>query len=236
MAGELGGITVIVVDDAIHPHEAFWDLIADGAPTLPPVPTTPDTPGLLIYTSGTTGAPKGALHGHRVLLGHLPGFELSHNFFPQDDDRFWTPADWAWIGGLMDALMPSWFHGRPVVAAGRGRFDPEWALRLMTDARIRNVFFPPTVLKLMRQAQPEPAKVVAALDDVRRRAARRGDPELGAGHARRDDQRDLRPDRGQLRGRQLPRGLGRPPGLDGPSVPRPRRRGHRCRRAAAAGG
>ena len=159
VAGELGGITVIVADDAIHPHEAFWDLIADGAPTLPPVPTTPDTPGLLIYTSGTTGAPKGALHGHRVLLGHLPGFELSHNFFPQDDDRFWTPADWAWIGGLMDALMPSWFHGRPVVAAGRGRFDPEWALRLMTDAKIRNVFFPPTVLKLMRQAQTEPAKV-----------------------------------------------------------------------------
>jgi acetyl-CoA synthetase len=159
VAAELGGITVIVVDDAIHPHEAFWDLIADGAPTLRPVPTTPDTPGLLIYTSGTTGPPKGALHGHRVLLGHLPGFELSHNFFPQDDDRFWTPADWAWIGGLMDALMPSWFHGRPVIAAGRGRFDPEWALRLMTDTEVRNVFFPPTVLKLMRQAKSGPAEV-----------------------------------------------------------------------------
>ena len=74
-------------------------------------PTTPDTPALLVYTSGTTGAPKGALHGHRVLAGHLPGFELSHDFFPQPGDRIWTPADWAWIGGLYDVLMPALAHG-----------------------------------------------------------------------------------------------------------------------------
>ena len=59
-----------------------------------------------------------------MLLGHLPGFELSHNFFPQDDDRFWTPADWAWIGGLMDALMPSWFHGRPWWPPAAGASTP----------------------------------------------------------------------------------------------------------------
>ena len=64
--------------------------------------TGPDTPALLVYTSGTTGPPKGALHGHRVLAGHLPGFELSHDFFPRPGDRIWTPADWAWIGGLYD--------------------------------------------------------------------------------------------------------------------------------------
>ena len=78
--------------------------------------TTPDTPALLVYTSGTTGPPKGALHGHRVLAGHLPGFELSHDFFPQPGDRIWTPADWAWIGGLYDVVMPALAHGMPVVA------------------------------------------------------------------------------------------------------------------------
>ena len=71
------------------------------------VPTGADDPAVLIYTSGTTGPPKGALHAHRVLLGHLPGVQLPHDFFPQPGDRFWTPADWAWIGGLMDVLMPS---------------------------------------------------------------------------------------------------------------------------------
>ena len=71
---------------------------------------------MLIYTSGTTGAPKGALHAHRVLIGHLPGVEVPHHFFPQPGDCQWTPADWAWIGGLLDVMLPSLYHGVPVVA------------------------------------------------------------------------------------------------------------------------
>ena len=71
------------------------------------------------------------LHAHRALFGHLPGFELSHGFFPADGDVFWTPADWAWIGGLMDALVPTLYLGRPIVAGPRGRFDPELAARLI---------------------------------------------------------------------------------------------------------
>jgi len=30
------------------------------------------------------------------VLGHLPGVEFPHNFFPKKGDFFWTPADWAW--------------------------------------------------------------------------------------------------------------------------------------------
>lgn len=152
VAEELGGIELVLVDGVAPPHQGFWELIQSGSESLSAEPTELDTPALLIYTSGTTGAPKGALHGHRVLLGHLPGFELSHDHFPQHGDRFWTPADWAWIGGLMDALLPSWYHGRPVVAAAREKFDPEWALALMADEGVRNAFIPPTALKLMRQA------------------------------------------------------------------------------------
>ncbi|HEX6120845.1 MAG TPA: AMP-binding protein, partial [Dongiaceae bacterium] len=62
-----------------------------------PVDTASDDPAIIIYTSGTTGQPKGALHAHRVLLGHLPGVEMSHDLLPQVGDRIWTPADWAWI-------------------------------------------------------------------------------------------------------------------------------------------
>jgi len=153
------GAWVVSADGARAPHEGFWELVHDGVESFEPAATTPGTPALLIYTSGTTGAAKGALHGHRVLHGHLPGFELSHDFFPQPDDLFWTPADWAWIGGLMDALMPSWFHGRPVLAAHRDKFDPEWALSLMAKHRVRNTFLPPTALKIMRQAQVDVAGV-----------------------------------------------------------------------------
>lgn len=116
--------------------------------------TGPDDPAVLIYTSGTTGNPKGALHGHRVLLGHLPGVELSHNLLPQPGDRLWTPADWAWIGGLMDVLMPGLFHGVTVVACRFRKFTARAALDLMRDHQIRNAFLPPTALKLMR-LEPE---------------------------------------------------------------------------------
>lgn len=120
-----------------------------------PVDTAADDPAVLIYTSGTTGAPKGALHAHRVLLGHMPGVQLPHDFFPQPGDRFWTPADWAWIGGLFDVLMPSLYGGVPVLAGPSGKFDPEAAVALMARHGVRNAFLPPTALRLMRQAGVE---------------------------------------------------------------------------------
>ncbi|MGH8629368.1 MAG: acyl-CoA synthetase [Burkholderiales bacterium] len=112
--------------------------------------TRADDPALIIYTSGTTGPPKGAVHAHRTLLGHLPGVEFSHDFLGLDGDLMWTPADWAWIGGLIDVLFPAWHHGLPVVARRFEKFDPEAALDLMAHHAVRNAFLPPTALKMMR--------------------------------------------------------------------------------------
>ena len=93
--------------------------------------TRAEDPALIIYTSGTTGPPKGALHAHRVLLGHLPGVEMGFDLFPQAGDRIWTPADWAWIGGLLDVLMPALHHGVPVVAKRFEKLTGEAAFALM---------------------------------------------------------------------------------------------------------
>ena len=117
-------------------------------------PTSAQDPALIIYTSGTTGSPKGAVHAHRVLLGHMPGIFMSHQDFPQPGDLMWTPADWAWIGGLLDVLLPSLYRGIGVVALRFRKFDPERALELMRQVPIRNIFFPPTALRLMRQTIP----------------------------------------------------------------------------------
>jgi acetyl-CoA synthetase len=117
-----------------------------------PIETGPEDPAILIYTSGTTGPPKGALHGHRLLTGHLPGVEMSHDRLGQPGDVLWTPADWAWIGGLFDVLMPGLALGVPVVAARLAKFTPEAALDIVTRGHVRNVFFPPTALKMLKAA------------------------------------------------------------------------------------
>lgn len=115
-----------------------------------PVDTGPEDPAVLIYTSGTTGKPKGALHGHRILTGHLPGVELSHNFLGQEGDCLWTPADWAWIGGLFDVLMPGLALGVPVVAGRFDKFSGQACRDLIAREKVRNVFFPPTALRMLK--------------------------------------------------------------------------------------
>jgi len=142
------------------------DVLARAASDFTPVATTPDDPAMMIYTSGTTGPPKGALHGHRVLLGHLPGIEMPHEFFPRPDDRFWTPADWAWAGGLLDCLLPSLFYGVAVVARRLDRFDPEEAFDLMAKAQVRNAFIPPTALRMLRSAKSPRGRHALALRTV----------------------------------------------------------------------
>jgi acetyl-CoA synthetase len=132
--------------------KSFWSSIEAASPEFATVDTSADDPAIIIYTSGTTGNPKGALHAHRVLLGHLPNVEMVHEFLPKPGDVMWTPADWAWIGGLFDALFPAWYHGVPVVGYRARKFEPQAAMQLMADHGVRNVFLPPTALKLMRQA------------------------------------------------------------------------------------
>src|SRR5262244_1446975 len=159
VAKGLPGLTrVISVDPADADGVIAYERALHGVPdSFDPVATAAEDPAILIYTSGTTGPPKGALHAHRVLLGHLPAIEFYHEYFPQPDDRFWTPADWAWIGGLYDVLFPSWHYGVTVVAHRMRRFDAAHAFDLMARHRVRNAFLVPTMLKMMRQV-PSPRR------------------------------------------------------------------------------
>lgn len=146
---------VLSVDGAGEGVASFYDLLAKASPDFLAVDTAAEDPAMMIYTSGTTGQPKGALHAHRVLFGHLTGAELPHYPFPQEGDLYWTPADWAWAGGLLDVLLPSLHHGVPVVARRIEKFDPEEAFALMARVGVRNAFIPPTALRMMR-AVPSP--------------------------------------------------------------------------------
>ena len=142
----------LVAERASEATKPFWPSINAASSEFATVGTSSDDPGLIIYTSGTTGNPKGALHAHRVVLGHLPNVEMCHDFLPKPGDLMWTPADWAWIGGLVNALFAAWYHGVPIVGHRARKFEPQAAMQMMAELSIRNVFLPPTALKLMRQA------------------------------------------------------------------------------------
>lgn len=149
----LPDLTVVISADGRDGDAEDWEaLLAEASPEFAPVATGPDDPALMIYTSGTTGNPKGALHGHRVLPGHLPGVQMPHEFMPQPGDLAWTPADWAWAGGLLNMLLPALHFGVAVVARPVTRFEPDEAYRLMQDLGIRNAFVPPTALRMLRGA------------------------------------------------------------------------------------
>ena len=151
--------TVVAVGAAAGQGDADWaDLLASARGRFDPHDSAADDPAVLIYTSGTTGPPKGALIPQRALIGNLTGFVCSQNWFGldgADDEVFWSPADWAWTGGLMDALLPTLYFGRPIVA-WRGRFTPERAFDLLQRHRVTHTFLFPTALKAMMKAVPEP--------------------------------------------------------------------------------
>ena len=140
--------------------EDFYGLLQRASDSFESVQTMADDPAMIIYTSGTTGDPKGALLPHRTMIGHMPGVEFSHDFLGQEGDLIWSPADWAWIGGLVDVLFAAWQVGVPVIARRFDKFEPDAALDLMIRHSIRNVFMPPTALRMMRAI---PAKNFGAL-------------------------------------------------------------------------
>ncbi|MEQ1684844.1 MAG: AMP-binding protein [Burkholderiaceae bacterium] len=158
--------TIVAVGGAQGQGDIDWRAALEGeASSFTPVETRADDAAVLIYTSGTTGPPKGALIPHRALIGNLSGFVASQNWFPHVDKQgphfsddapvFWSPADWAWTGGLMDALLPTLYFGCEIVAY-QGRFFAETAFELMQRYRVTHTFLFPTALKAMMKTVPLP--------------------------------------------------------------------------------
>lgn len=154
LRSQLPSLQKVISIEGAGPDVIGFQAMIEGRPNVfEIVESGPDTPALMIYTSGTTGPPKGALHGHRVLAGHIPGFQLAHDYLPQPDDKVWTPSDWAWAGGLLNALLPALMLGVPVVSSPAQKFDPYMAFRIMAEMKVRNAFIPPTALRLLKAVE-----------------------------------------------------------------------------------
>lgn len=137
----------------------YQDALAHGSGNQEMAPTMAETPATLIFTSGTTGTPKGALHGHRVVHAHAAPLSLLHNGFPRPDDLLWSPADWAWAGGLIDCLFGALNSGSAILAYRARRFDPDETVRLLADYGVTNTFLPPTAIKMLQSTTPTSHKL-----------------------------------------------------------------------------
>jgi acetyl-CoA synthetase len=164
---------VLLVDGLSDGTSDFHTVLARASDRFDNVTTSSADPAFMNFTSGTTGPAKGVLKAHRAMIGVMPSIEFCHDFFPQQGDLFWSPADWSWLAGFMNILMPAWFHGKPVLAFRATSFDPEQALAMMVKHRVRNSLLTPTMLKMLRQVARLP-------DDLNLRSVVSGSEAVGA--------------------------------------------------------
>lgn len=140
-------------------HEAVipWrTLLARQLPDLKPLSTRPFGPALLMY--GPPGAaPLGALLPHGALIGSLPGFVASQNWFPQKGDIFWTPSTWSTHPGLVLGLLPALYFGLPVLSLA-GYVSAQRALEALERYQITNVLAPAAMLSAIMEYAPLPRR------------------------------------------------------------------------------
>ncbi len=143
----------IVCGDTVS-NEVEFDHCIDNQPeSFEPELTKTEDPALLMYTSGSTGMPKGLLHSHRIIHAYVPSLTLIYNMeLDYPEAIFWSPADWAWVGGLLDLVLPAWQHGQTVVSTMQ-RFSAQWAFEFMERHQITHSFMTPTALKRLAEVQ-----------------------------------------------------------------------------------
>jgi acyl-coenzyme A synthetase/AMP-(fatty) acid ligase len=126
-----------------------------------PHPTRADDPAYLVYTSGTTGYPKGALHAHRALLGHLPASRYWFDFQP-DGDRVLHSGKYNWTYVLGTGLMDPLYRGTTTIVH-EGPTDASTWPRLIATHGASIFIGVPTIYRQIVQKTPSRAADVPTL-------------------------------------------------------------------------
>jgi acetyl-CoA synthetase len=120
------------------------------------VTTRAEDPALLLYSPETGQPARGVLLAHRSLIGALPGFVASQNWFPQGAEVFWTALDWANASGLLCGVLPTLYFGRAIVGV-RGATTPGQAQQLLERYRVTHALAPGSVLRQLKLSVPSHA-------------------------------------------------------------------------------
>jgi acetyl-CoA synthetase len=130
------------------------------------VPSGPDDTAVVVYTSGTTGSPNSVAHSQGVWVSYCSAFRMYFEHVTARPKRavYWTPSDWAWIGGLGTVLFPAWHYGRPVVSRPMRSFEASTTYAVMELFDVTHASIPPTALRMLADADTSPAEYDLSLD------------------------------------------------------------------------
>lgn len=132
------------------------------------VPASPTDTAIRVYTSGTTGRATGVSHSQAIWVSYCSAFRMyfEHTSSRPEDAIYWTPSDWAWIGGLGTVLFPAWHYGRPVVARPMRSFDAAATYEILETFEVTHASFPPTALRMLADADVSPQAYDLALEVI----------------------------------------------------------------------
>ena len=158
---------VITVGNGTDPERRPFESVCRDEPAeFDTAPTGPDDTAIVVYTSGTTGPPKGVAHSQAIWVSYCSAFRMyfEHVDTPPEREVYWTPSDWAWIGGLGTVLFPAWHYGRPVVARPMQKFEADTVYDVMETFGVTHASVPPTALRALIDADTSPATFDLALE------------------------------------------------------------------------
>ena len=107
-------------------------------------------PMLMYFSSGTSGNPKMVLHNSSYALAHIPTAKHWHNVRP--DGIHFTIADTGWGKAVWGKYYGQWFMEACVFTYDFDRFHANEILGLIQKYRITTLCCPPTMYRLMMQA------------------------------------------------------------------------------------
>ena len=112
--------------------------------TFKAVATRAADPAILLYEGAV-----GMLLSHAALIGSLPAFVASQDWFPHGGDVLWSPIEWFRVEGLLQSLLPTLYFGQSIVATNE-TYPVAKVLEMLQRYRVSSACLPAGMLGSLR--------------------------------------------------------------------------------------